>query len=223
MLKEAMASVAIQKFQCETIIVAKGEGQSEKINLGVMQAKSDYLAILHDDDMWHPQFLLHALPLLEEYDFVSASQLELDEAGQVIQISDFACPSGWIMRREVWTKVGDFDKSYKWHPDTDWLGRLELGAKKRAHLVDRYAPVQFINVKSSPCYNQMANRPSLRSLLMFAKPQPTLVYTALAEQLVIRRQHADAIMRRREADATIACESQWEHGRMVNRYNRVPW
>jgi glycosyltransferase involved in cell wall biosynthesis len=244
MLREAIASVLAQQGADaelkiilgvdETIAkpehvdeIVLGTCQSTKVNAGAAIAEGDYLAFLHDDDLWRPDFLREALAALEEAEFCSASQLEVDGEGAVIQTSDFACPSGWLMRREVWARVeGGFDASYKHHPDTDWLGRFGEVGQSRAHLLERTAPHKFIDKSATfrpPHYNPMSNRPNLRNLLINGRPEPKLIYTNHAEPLILRRQFPDAIMRRAEDDPTRMAESQWEYGRMVNRYNRVPW
>src|SRR5215469_8886972 len=86
--------------------VVEAPTQSAKVNLAASVAKGDYLAILHDDDMWHPHFLKTALPVLRDVEFVTSTSLEVDENGEVIRIDDYPNPSGWIMRREVFFDVG---------------------------------------------------------------------------------------------------------------------
>lgn len=241
-LDEAIASVLAQEVEGVDIqiilgidepiakpkhvdIIVTGDNQATKVNAGAAAADGEYLAFLHDDDLWRLDFLRYALAALEDVEFCSASQLEIDKQGNTIQISDFACPSGWVMRREIFARVeGGFDPTYKYHPDTDWLGRLGEVCRSRAHLVERTAPHKVYSVGDwRQRYNLMVNRPSLRNLLMQGRPEPKLIHTDHTEPLIIRRQFSDAIMRRVEDDPLTMAESQWEHGRMVNRYNRVPW
>lgn len=205
--------------------IVDGPTQFSKSNAGAAAATSDYLAFLHDDDLWDPAFLKYALGALDDagFEFVSTSSLELDADGNVMGIRDCAMPSGWVMRREVFGRVGPFDETYKWHADTEWLGRLEQGASKRAHLVEKHAPVKMLKGSGYPRFNQMNSRPELHMLLQHGRPEPALIYTSHALPLLIRRQFTDALALRFEDEALASAESHWENGRLVNLYNRIPW
>jgi hypothetical protein len=45
------------------------------------------------------------------------------------------------MTRAIWQSVGAFDESYRFHLDTEWLGRLKEKSIKRIHLVEATAPI----------------------------------------------------------------------------------
>ena len=87
-------------------------------------AGGDYIAFLEDDDLWSPDFLAVALNTLQQFDFVSSTQIDMSVDGQVQRISDFPTPSGWVMKRRTLETVGVFDEAYRWHLDSEWLGRL---------------------------------------------------------------------------------------------------
>jgi hypothetical protein len=204
--------------------IVEGTCQATKVNAGVAEATGDYLAFLHDDDLWEREYLGFALGALKDnIRFVSASQLEVDEAGQVIGLGDFAVPSGWLMYRDVFDKVGPFDPKFKWHPDTEWLGRLERSVRARAHLLEKTAPHEMVMSGQNSNYNKMTNRPCLWQLLQYGRPKPQLIYTPHTLPLIVRRQHSDAIMQRIQCDAMSHAESGWETGQMVNMYGRIPW
>jgi hypothetical protein len=100
------------------------KSQAAALNAAAKQITGDIVAILEDDDQWHPQFLECALSFLENADFVSSTQLEIALDRHVIGINDYPTPSGWVMRRETWDSVGAFDAKFRWCLDSDWLERL---------------------------------------------------------------------------------------------------
>ncbi|MCX7335342.1 MAG: hypothetical protein NTV85_27810, partial [Hyphomicrobiales bacterium] len=131
------------------------KGQIPALNaaIGAVDDSWDLVGFLEDDDHWLPPYLGFALRALESFDFVSSTQLETDEAGEVVRINDFATPSGWLMRRATFAQVGAISPASKWHYDNEWLGRLAETGLRRAHLVEATAPVTLqdaIPVRGSP-------------------------------------------------------------------------
>lgn len=209
----------------EINLVVEGDTQVAKINTAVECAEGHYLAILHDDDLWHPAFLRTALDALEKVEFVSSNSIELDEAGGVVAINDFPCPSGWLMPREIFLAVGLFDPAYRIHCDTEWLGRLSVtqAVKARAHLVEAMAPQPLIKIGPDWGFNQLSSRPGLRQLLKDAQPKPRLIHHRQSVPLVTRRLHDEGILQREEGQVNWHVEGNWEYTRMIHRFNRIPW
>jgi hypothetical protein len=100
--------------------------------------------------------VLHAL---QKVDFVSSTQLEVNENGIIESINDFPTPSGWVMKKHVWESVEIFNEQYRWHLDNEWLGRLAKKGNTRAHLVEATAPVVA---------NKMVRRPWLQNVILLA-------------------------------------------------------
>lgn len=118
---------------------ATGKGQAQAVNAAAKLITGDFVAMIEDDDQWRPSKLAVQLDVLSKgYQFCSSTQREIDEFGNFLRTNAFACPSSWLMPRETWEAVGPFDETFKYHVDTEWLGRLNRVCKergwKRAHI-----------------------------------------------------------------------------------------
>ena len=197
--------------------IAEGSGcsQAAALNAALARADGEYVAILEDDDQWRPEFLGLALAALAQAEFVSSTQLEVNEAGQVVRINDFPTPSGWIMRRETLQALRGFDESYRWHLDNEWLGRLAERGCSRIHLVEATAPVTLEDTAQV--------RPWLHSVLRQGGPSVRLVRHNLTVPLVQRLVHHGAGTQRIARDAAFRAESKSENARLTQRFGRVPW
>lgn len=240
MLKDAVHSVRQQQEWRDSEIVIAAEqaaeppdiagvhcifaaNQSAKINAGVQAATGDALAILHDDDLWHPAFLYEATKALQFADFVSSTALMTDEDDDIIGIQDCPVPSGWVFRRTAFVAVGDWNEDCQFHPDSEWLGRMgERAMIRRAHLMDAFAPSPRIRIGGEYRYNGLAQRPGMLALLQQARPTPNLIRHGHASPLVIHRQHGRGIMQRINEPERWA-QSQWEYQRLTEKFGRIPW
>jgi hypothetical protein len=196
-------------------VSAPEASQASALNAAASLFDHDLIAFLEDDDLWSEQFLEVALPALDRAPFVSSTQLEVDAAGEVICINDFPTPSGWIMRRDVWTAVGPFDASYRYHLDNDWLGRLGESGFPRLHLVEATAPLHPQVLKTL--------RPRLHRALAFSGGRTELARHKYALPLVRRLVHLGSGMAHIQTDADSRAASDVEHARLVERFGRIPW
>jgi len=188
-------------------VVAVQPGQAMALNAAVASAVPfDALAFLEDDDHWADKRLEYGLAALAQgFDFVSSNQREVDVEGNFVRVNDFATCSGQIMTRACWEAVGPFDPSFKWHLDTEWLGRLNASGRKRLHLVEHGADVN--------------PRPWLRNVMQFSKAATTTE----REPLVTRTVNPEGGMARIAKDPIAAAESQDEHRRMFEKFGGYPW
>lgn len=196
-------------------IEAASSGQAAALNAGAAQASADYLAFLEDDDRWHPQRLAYALQVLEHADFTSSTQLEVDENETIVRINDFPTPSGWLMPLSSWHRVGQFDASFRWHLDNEWLGRLGASGLRRVHLVEATAPVQ-------PQFAAQV-RPWLLNCFQLGGPQVSLARHPLLVPLVTRLIHGNSGMATIERDPRAGSVSKAEIERLIGMYGRFPW
>lgn len=185
-----------------------GSSQAEAMNAAVEQAQGDYLAFLEDDDTWHSTRLIRGLEALQDADFVSSTQLEVVERNEVVRINDFATPSGWIMPRSTWEKVGPFSLDYRYHLDNEWLGRLTLSGLKRSHQVECTAP-------TDPKVAQQI-RPWLFNVMMVSK----VVRHDLPFPLVKRLVHRESNMVKLSAQPGV---SGLEMKRLNEKFGTIPW
>lgn len=193
---------------------AQRGSQAAALNAAASTIRGDYVGILEDDDAWHPDHLVVALQALESSDFCSGTQLEIDMAGEVIRINDFPTPSGWVMLRSTWESVGSFDEAYRYHLDSDWLGRLAGADMRRIHLIEATAPVSL----------QLARqiRPWLANVADCGGERVQFIRHGSPTPLILRQVHSDSGMRQIATDPEIAKISQAEMAALQQKYGRLP-
>lgn len=181
-----------------------GVGQSRALNAAVRLSTGEVLAFIEDDDVWSNDKIATQLPFLRNYDMVTCNQREIDEYANFIRINDFATPSGWIMRRETFDRVGFFDETFKYHLDTEWLGRANDEKITRCHLVeDGHSPTDWLqNVK---------------------RFSDVIETRGITEPLVSRLVNPNGGMSTIAKSATAREISQREHDIMFDRFGMVPW
>ncbi len=186
------------------VVHSPGRGQSAALNAAVKASTGDVLAFLEDDDLWHIHKLAVQLPLLKRYDIVTCNQREIDEQANFLRYNDFPTPSGWVMTRRTFDQVGWFDETFRFHVDTEWLGRAIIGGLKRCHVVeDGHAPTDFLgNV---------------------ARFSDVVQSDDVTESLVSRLVNPAGGMGTIARDPMAAAQSIGEHDTMRIRFGGVPW
>ena len=134
-----------------TLVFARsgGHSQAAALNAAAKLIAGDLVAILEDDDQWHPQFLRYALGALAGADFASSTLLEIGPDQTVRCVNDFPTPSGWLVKRATWDAVGEFNERFRWHLDNEWLGRLAQKGHRRVPLLR--LPRQLIEGSPAEC------------------------------------------------------------------------
>lgn len=118
--------------------------QSGPNNVGLQQARSEFIAFLNHDDMWFPNHLTTCLTAIRESqaDLVFGLGAISWEAGQILLAGTvpantyhsayFVPASSWVFRRSILAEVGLW-RSYKtlWlYPSHDWLRRVYQKKKR---------------------------------------------------------------------------------------------
>jgi hypothetical protein len=186
--------------------------QAAALNAAARLIGGDQVAILEDDDLWHPAYLAIGLQALRDCDFVSSNQLETDAARSFSRINDYPTPSGWLMRRQTWDAVGPFNEEFRLHLDNEWLGRLGMTEARRTHLVEATAPDR-----------PSSERPDLASLVRYARPMPRLMRHPLPSPLVLRLIHPGSGLHAIQTDAAAKARSVQEYDLMMAQFGRLPW
>lgn len=198
------------------ITESAGKSQAMALNAAASHIDGDFVCILEDDDFWHPQFLEIALLALEQCDFISSTQLELmSQSEKIIRINDFATPSGWVMRRHTWDRVGGFSEAHRWHLDNEWLGRLSEANLRRVHLAEATAP---LNLETA-----VQIRPWLAKVLTLGGPSVELLRHNNLTPLVFRLVHPHAGTQRIMSDPAAQLQSRIEYDALSRRFGRIPW
>ena len=192
-----------------------GRSQAAALNAAATIARGDLIAFLEDDDQWDPTFLAHALAALEQADFVSSTQLQVDPSGAVISINDYPTPSGWVMKRETWQRVGPFNEATRLHLDNEWLGRLSEIHAKRIHLVEATAPIEPWRMRQV--------RPWLGHAIDLSGGCVTIRRHDSPWPLVRRTVHDESATGLTAKDKARQEESQREIDELQRRFGRIPW
>jgi hypothetical protein len=198
-----------------TFIESKGRSQASALNAAARACSGESVAFLEDDDRWYPGYLDAALALMRDFDFCSSTQLEIDEDGQIERINDFPTPSGWLMRNEMWNRVGPFSEEYRFHLDNEWLGRLGEANARRVHLVEATAPIAGQHIESS--------RPLLAQLLRYGRPKVSLARHRSPWPLIERLCHSGSGYARIQSDPSLKARSEQEFAALHGRFGHVPW
>jgi hypothetical protein len=204
------------QFLQTVCFVQSGEAsQASALNAAARTLDHSYLAILEDDDEWHPDYLMVAMEALNQAEFISSTQIQFDARGEVVCINDFPTPSGWVMSRKVWETIGAFNESYRFHLDSEWLGRLAESGIKRGHLVEATAPLD-------QRWMTMV-RPWLHHVLTQGGPASSIVRHQSAFPLIRRLVYEGSGMHAIMVDPVARKRSQMEHAWLKRRFGRIPW
>jgi glycosyltransferase involved in cell wall biosynthesis len=216
------------RFTDVTFVRSDGKGQAKAVNAAAAVATGDVLAFLEDDDYWYPRKLELQLPHLERLyswtqdkegslrrstevessigrDLVSCNSREIDEYANFVRVNNFPTPSGWIMKRGLWEKIGGFDESFRWHVDTEWLGRANAAGATRLHLINE------------------GNLDERKWLPNIAQYSGVVALSDEPEPLVGRLVNPAGGMATIARDPVAQAESRREHERFLQKWGEVPW
>lgn len=196
-------------------VESKSPGQAAALNAALSGVEEGYVAFLEDDDEWMPDFLKFASATVKYCDFVSSTQFEVNEAGELLRINDFPTPSGWFMPVSTLKVVGSFSEAHRFHLDNEWLGRLAEKKMSRIHLVESTAPIHERYVRQV--------RPWLHNLLKNSAGYCRLARHALPFPLVKRLIHSTSGMAMISTNEILQKVSQDEQQKLIKRFGRIPW
>lgn len=198
------------------VLVVEGDApsQAQALNAAIRRVDGGVVAFLEDDDLCCDEYLELAVGQFHQCGFVSSTQLEVTVAGEVVRINDYPIPSTWVMPRATLDAVGEFDASFRWHQDSDWLGRLNQRAIPRIHFVEATAPLELHEMRTwrTRLADVVYDSHEGLALLRHSSPWP----------LVRRTRHPDSGMSRIRSDTVLAVASRAECERLAGLYGWVP-
>ena len=195
---------------------SNGFTQAEALNSAINKVNSNYVAFLEDDDIWLPNFLELAEKLIGSgIDFISSTQTEVDENNLILRTNDFPTPSGWFMSSTLLNSIGNFNETFKFHLDNEWLGRLAASGASRGHLVEITAPVELKYT--------MQVRPWLANVVKLGGPNSRLFRHTLPYPQVKRLVHSGSGMAQIASNPELRKVSELEISKLVSIFGRVPW
>jgi hypothetical protein len=216
---DADADIPASLAERGDVLWARSETRSQAgaLNAGIDAAagRFDYIAFLEDDDWWGPHYLTWGLNALKRFDFVSTTQLEVDENGTILRINDFPTPSGWMMPSSTLRRIGRFDPTMRWHLDNEWLGRLGDSGLRRCHLIDALAPATLAMAEQV--------RPWIANVVHFGGKNLELQRHTMPAPLITRLVHSRSGMARIAGDASLQEQSRAEYQHLIERFGRIPW
>ena len=144
-----------------TLVNKPNGGVCSARNIGIEEAKGEYVALLDGDDIWDKEYLAEQVKMLRDFPEAvmwGINFAEMNE-GKLVRrletalpdryrgyvehyfqmpgrISDLFCSSSVVIRREVFDKVGMFDERIKYAEDSDMWFRII--ATHRVAFYDRY-------------------------------------------------------------------------------------
>jgi glycosyltransferase involved in cell wall biosynthesis len=195
---------------------ATGCGQSCAVNAAArvaLESGVDVVALLEDDDRWQPKKMEIQLASLDQAPFSSCSQQIVSESGHQLYnghfpaVNDYPIPSGWVMRKEVWQRIGSLDESIRYLVDTEWLGRLNQAKVPRKHFVEKRDTVSSWHFKFSS----------------YVSRHSEVVPTGLDLPLVARTQNSQGGMATIGRDRKAMAIADAEQDLIRRKYGENPW
>jgi glycosyltransferase involved in cell wall biosynthesis len=116
----------------------QNRGLSAARNAGIAAARGELIALMDDDDVWAPDKLERQVGALRDHPdlgYATGLTREFVQPGTVLpdwidpekvgRLSPSPVPSTWLVRRESFERVGDFDTQFRLAEDVDWLARAK--------------------------------------------------------------------------------------------------
>jgi glycosyltransferase involved in cell wall biosynthesis/SAM-dependent methyltransferase len=177
-------------------------GQSSARNFGMAQTHCSHIALLDQDDIWHPHHIaLLKKPFIDlenrKLGFVYGNLDRIDKSGRVVSrnflneimtphpkmsirecVSQdmFILPGATLISKQAWRDVGGFDEKLSGYEDDDFFFRLFLAGYESEYLKDNSVMQWRIYPNSTSFSPRMAKSRMIyfRKLMEFLPDEPDL-------------------------------------------------
>ncbi len=179
-------------------------GGASALNLGIREARGDWIAWLSSDDLWEPNKLARQMEVvrgLPSVKFVFTDDCIIDSRGKVLERRRFSMPSSRKLRllklargcfidgssvlihMDIFRKIGLFDEGDRFTPDYDLWFRIAKEFEM-AHVPEPLVLYRVHGSQTSTNYEAMMQ--AWHRVLSRALPQMGPVVGALAAALIVK-------------------------------------
>lgn len=142
LLLEAIRSVYAQTREPDDLVIGVDYGRLGEVanmNRLIRSTSCEWLAFLHDDDLWHPDHLETAVRYMDSHDVIVADKNMVGRPDSTIeaQHSDFGDlrstnwfpPSAVVVRADVFGEWCEPSPRFRWVDWANWNRLLDRGAR----------------------------------------------------------------------------------------------
>ena len=215
--KDSRVSLDYNRFRLPvSVSKSNGQSQAKALNAAIEDSDGELITFLEDDDQWHAKYIHYSLAVLvDNVDFVTTNQIEIDSEGKIIGILDYATPSGWLLKREAIQKSGAFNENFQLHLDNEFLGRAKKNELRRIHMVEKTAPIMQSIIRE--------RRPHMWRIINFYGQYLKIARHQEFYPLVTREVRYESNLAKTRTDQSWAMRSRQEYAVLRKLFGKSPW
>jgi len=150
-----------------SVVNNEGDGQVKAINLGIKQAKYEFVAFLDHDDLWvrnKQEIQLNLLAENNELESITSGVINFSPQGSSRELGAARVFGATSFRKSAFSKYGFLDESIAHHGIIEWWLRAERQGINLAKHAD-VGLMRRVHSSNSGTVNKSASRTDLFSIL----------------------------------------------------------